>query len=112
MDKIIIVRHFGAASRTDDGHVPHTAVELIAALQDALSDIPPEYRATAEVDVSEDPDPYDGCGYDSLRITYRRPMTDGEMDEYSQSRRADLTAEIKDYERLAADRRAELAALS
>lgn len=112
MDKTIVVRHFGVASKTEDGYVPHTVVELISALQDALSDIPPEYRATAEIDVSEDPDPYDSCGYDSLRITYSRPMTEGEHDEYARSRRADLLSEIIDYERLAMDRRAELATLS
>ncbi|NZD50564.1 hypothetical protein [Rhizobium leguminosarum] len=112
MDKTIVVRHFGVASKTEDGYVPHTVIELISALQDALSDIPPQYRATADVDISEDPDPYDGCGYDSLRVTYSRPMTEREQEEYARSRRADLLSEIIDYERLANDRRAELASLS
>lgn len=105
----ITVRHFGMCGT--HGEVPRTAVELIAALQSALSDVPPEYRNAVEVDLSEDPDPYENMGYEALRVTYDRPMTGAEIAEYVLEWRSELESEMADYQRLANDRAAELAAL-
>lgn len=107
----VTVRHFGIGGRADDGCIPETVMDLMAALQSALSDIPPEYQASARVDVHEDPDPYDDMGYEAIRVEYERPMTVEEIATYKAERRARVQDELADYERLASDRRKELASL-
>lgn len=86
----VIVRKYGTLE--DNGSIPHSLDDMIAALTAARDEIPEEYRDSAEVDC----DPEFSCGdyFAAMEVSYYRPENEEE--------RAKRLAE----ERLAAKQRA------
>lgn len=84
------VRKYGTLE--DNGSIPHSLDDMIAALTAARDEIPEEYRDSAEVDC--DPECSYGDYFAAMEVSYYRPENDDE--------RAKRLAE----ERLAAKQRA------
>jgi hypothetical protein len=85
---------------------PRNLTEAIAILQEALMEIPSEYRASAEVDFS----PYweHGETYDRVGITYSRMETHEEAEVRERTERQAALEWIKKEEALIRRRKAEL----
>jgi len=77
------VREWGAC--TDSGAVPHKLSDLIAALNEAMAEIPPQFMEAAEVDC--EPSYEFGETYERVRVTYRREMSQTEREEWRASER-------------------------
>lgn len=93
----VVVRKYGTLE--DNGSIPHSLDDMIAALNAARDEIPEEYRHSAEVDC--EPECSYGDYFAAMEVYYYRP----ENDEEKAKRRAE---ERRNAERLAAQARRNL----
>lgn len=104
----VVVRHWGVCN--DNGHAPHNLEQFMYALQDAMAEVPGEYQSSAEIDF--DPDYEFGETYAAVRVTYERPMTESERNDYIAEERKRIEEAIARNERWNDEKRRELAKLA
>lgn len=106
IEKTITVRTYGYGHDAElCGLPPHGLAETIAILQEALLEIPPEYREQAEVDFSSQWEL--GETYDRLCITYSRLENDDEAESRQALERTAIVKWIEQEEALIRRRKAE-----
>ena len=66
-----------------DDHIPTKADEFMEFWQDKLNLIPDEFMDSALIDIDEIEE-Y-GASYFSAKVTYKRPKTDEEIDNYARN---------------------------
>lgn len=71
----VVVRKYGTLE--DNGSIPHSLDDMIAALTAARDEIPEEYRDSAEVDC--EPECSYGDYFAAMEVSYYRPENEEEM---------------------------------
>lgn len=88
---------------------PHDLAAVIAALSAAMDSVPAEYRQSAHIDF----DPYweHGEHYSQVCVTYSRPMTEAEADQYAAEESAHWVDQLRQAEERATYCRAQIGGL-
>lgn len=102
----VTVREYGYSGNYDSaGYPPHSLPQAIQLFQEALLEIPKEYRDSAWIDF----DPAWSCGetFERVRIGYERPETSEECTARVDKEREEAAKWIEEQEALIRRRKAE-----